>query len=100
MKFFYFLMAILFAIMIVCSPAISRAADTAPQTPLDQDTQAVSQEPQDEEVENTADGTPELYLPEKTYQFENVPAGQTVTHDFVVHNKGTALLHITRVKTG
>ncbi len=100
MKFFYFLMAMLFAFMIVCSPAISRADNTAPQTPLDQKTQAVSQEPQDEEVEKTADGAPELYLPEKTYQFENVPAGQTVTHDFVVHNKGTVLLHITRVKTG
>lgn len=100
MKLLYHLTAMLIAFNIVCIPDVSRADSTAPRTPLDQSTQVVKPDIQKEEAENTADGVPELFIPEKSYQFENVPAGQTVTHDFVVFNKGSALLHITRVKTG
>ena len=100
MKLLYHLTAMLIAFTLVCIPAAVRADSTAPQTPLDQSTQAVKPDPQKEETENTTDGVPELFIPEKSYQFENVPAGQTVTHDFVVLNKGSALLRITRVKTG
>jgi len=100
MKLLYHLIAMLFVFMVICSPAASQADSTAAQTPLDQHTPVVSQDSQTEEEENTAAAAPELYIPDKSHQFENVPAGQTVTHDFIVHNKGTALLRITRVKTG
>ena len=100
MKLLYLLTAMLIAFTMVCIPVVARADSTAPQTPLDQSTQAVKSDPQKEEAENAADGVPEIFVPEKSYQFENVPAGQMVTHDFVVLNKGSALLRITRVKTG
>lgn len=100
MKLLYHLTAMLIAFTMVCIPAVSRADSTAPQTPVDQNTRAVSQDIQKEDAENTADGVPEISIAEKSFQFENVPAGQTVTHDFVVVNKGSALLRITRVKTG
>jgi len=45
-------------------------------------------------------GTPSLYVPEPLFQFESVVSGQQVTHDYIVQNKGTAELEITRVKTG
>ena len=100
MKLFNHLVAMLFVFMIICSPAASQADSTAAQTPLDQSTPVVSQESQIENEENTAQDAPALYIPQKSHQFENVPAGQTVTHDFIVHNKGTATLRSTRVKPG
>jgi hypothetical protein len=39
-------------------------------------------------------------LPVKNYKFEPVVDGVQVRYDFVVQNKGTALLHITKVRTG
>ena len=93
MKLFYHLMAMLFMFMIICSPA-------AAQTPQDQTTPVVSQDLQTEKEDTAAVAAPELYIPDKSFKFENVPAGQTVTHDFIIHNRGTALLRITRVKTG
>jgi len=93
MKLFDHLMAMLFVFMIICSPA-------AAQTLLDHGTPVASQDPQTAEEEISAVAAPELYIPDKIHQFENVPAGQTVTHDFIMHNKGTATLHITGVKTG
>lgn len=47
-----------------------------------------------------APGTPSLYVPEPLFQFGSVVSGQEVTHDYIVHNKGTAELRITSVKTG
>ena len=100
MKLLYLLAIMLLAFMVVCAPASTWAESINPQTLLAQNTPAANQDPQTAEMENSADGVPELFIPENSYRFEPVPAGQTVTHDFVVHNKGTALLHITRVKTG
>jgi hypothetical protein len=93
MKSLYHLMAMLFMFMLIGNPA-------AAQTPLDQNTPVVSQNPQTEEEDTAAVTAPELYIPDKIHQFDNVPAGRTVTHDYIVHNKGTATLRITRVKTG
>lgn len=45
-------------------------------------------------------GAPSVYVPEPLYQFEPVVSGQDVSHDYIVQNKGTAELEITRVKTG
>jgi len=39
-------------------------------------------------------------LPVKNYKFEPVVDGVQVRYDFVVQNKGTAPLHITKVRTG
>jgi len=100
MKLFDRLVTMLFVFMIICCPAASQADSNAAQTPMDQSTPAASQDPQTAEEAHTAAAAPELYIPDKNHQFETVPAGQTVTHDFIVHNKGTATLHITRVKTG
>ena len=100
MKLINHLMAALLALMILCSPAGSRAASDTAQTSAEQTTQATNQDSLNTEEENAAAAVPELYIPDKSYQFENVPAGQTVTHDFILYNKGTAPLHITRVKTG
>jgi hypothetical protein len=40
------------------------------------------------------------YFPERSYQFKPVVEGAKVSHDFVVQNKGTAVLKIDNVKTG
>lgn len=100
MKLLYHLAIMLLAFMAVCAPASTWAESINPQTLLAQNTPATSQDPQTTLVENTTEGVPELYLPENSYRFESVPAGQTVTHDFAVYNRGTTLLRITRVKTG
>ena len=88
MKFIVHLLAVLFGFVILCSPAACLADNTA------------SEDTRSDTLENAAEAAPELYIPVKSHQFENVPAGQTVTHDFVLHNRGTAPLHITGVKTG
>ena len=100
MNVIFHLVIMLFAFMMVCTPIDSRADSIDPQGLLVQSTPTVSQDPQPIEEENTEDGFPKLSVPERNYQFESVPAGQTVSHDFIVYNKGTAPLHITRVKTG
>ena len=90
----------LLTLTMACTPADARADSIDPQTLLVQNTPAVSQDSQPLERENTEDGVPKLFVPEKNYQFESVPAGRTVTHDFIVYNNGTALLRIIRVKSG
>lgn len=45
-------------------------------------------------------GTPQLYMPEKSYNFQPVVSGMEVSHTYVVQNKGTATLEIMRVATG
>ena len=57
-------------------------------------------EPVNEPVLSYAPGTPELYIAERSFRFPNVVAGQSVTHDFVRHNRGSAPLAVTKVKTG
>jgi hypothetical protein len=42
---------------------------------------------------------PSVYLPAARYQFAPVMEGREVTHDFVVLNKGSAILEIQKVKT-
>lgn len=41
-----------------------------------------------------------VHFPEKMHEFEPVVEGLKVTHDFVIQNKGTAVLQIQKVKTG
>ena len=43
---------------------------------------------------------PIAYVPEDTYEFETVPEGTQVTHEFKIQNKGTAPLRIEKVRTG
>jgi hypothetical protein len=43
---------------------------------------------------------PAAVVSKPSHQFETVLEGQVVTHDFVVHNKGSADLQIEKIKTG
>ena len=90
----------LIAYMTIGIPVDLQADSVNPQTLLAQNTSAVGQESQKVEGDNAEDGIPEMRIPQKDYRFENVPAGRTVTHDFVIRNQGTAILGITRVKSG
>lgn len=42
---------------------------------------------------------PAIYVPQDTYEFEAVPAGQAVLHDFMVQNTGDAPLIIEEVES-
>ncbi len=42
---------------------------------------------------------PVAFLPEKIFEFKPTLGGKEVVHDFVVQNKGDALLKIEKVKT-
>jgi len=67
------------------------------------DTTAITQvkpsEPSAVSNSATADA-PIAFFPVTYYQFEQVVEGNKATYDFVVQNKGTAELKITKVKTG
>ncbi len=43
---------------------------------------------------------PKAFAPQHIYEFTPVPAGTIITHAFTIQNKGDAVLHIKRVKTG
>jgi len=49
--------------------------------------------------ETTDPGMPSLYVPEPSYQFDTVVSGHDVVHDYLLQNRGTAPLKISRVKT-
>ena len=100
MRLLYHLAIALLVFMTAGIPAVSQAESVNPQTLLVQNTPTVSQEPQAVGGESAEGGVPALNIPQKDFQFENVPAGQTVIHDFVIRNQGTAVLGITRVKSG
>lgn len=44
--------------------------------------------------------TPIAFVPESRYTFEPVMDGVDVLHDFIIQNKGNALLKIEQVKPG
>ncbi len=46
-----------------------------------------------------ADQKPEAVLSEKVFNFESAWEGDTVTHDFILKNKGSAPLEILKVST-
>ena len=43
---------------------------------------------------------PSVFFPETSYEFSAVLDGAKVVHEFVIQNKGTAILKVERVKTG
>jgi hypothetical protein len=45
-------------------------------------------------------GSPTAVLPEVHYRFGTAIEGQTVRHDFILLNKGSADLTIEKIKTG
>ncbi|MBW1698791.1 MAG: DUF1573 domain-containing protein [Deltaproteobacteria bacterium] len=49
---------------------------------------------------STENGSPEAFLPETRFEFEPVPEGTEVTHQFKIQNKGNAILRIHKVRTG
>ena len=44
--------------------------------------------------------SPSAFLPVDSFEFASVVEGTTVTHEFVIQNKGTVPLTIHKVKTG
>lgn len=48
----------------------------------------------------TESAVPQLVIPESTFEFGPVLEDKTVVHKFIVQNKGTAELAITKVKSG
>ena len=42
---------------------------------------------------------PQIYFPVQNHLFPPVIEGDSATHDFVIENRGTAPLEITRVRT-
>lgn len=52
------------------------------------------------ETEGSSNRLPVIFYPETKYHFEEVLDGTSVTHDFVIQNKGDAPLNIQKVKTG
>ena len=43
---------------------------------------------------------PSVFFPQTQYEFSQVLDGDKVVHDFVIQNKGPAILKVERVKTG
>jgi hypothetical protein len=43
--------------------------------------------------------SPSAHFPQTGYEFSAVVEGQKITHDFVIQNKGTAPLHVQKVRT-
>ena len=46
------------------------------------------------------DNVPVAEMAASEYRFESVPEGTRVTHDYIIHNRGTAPLKVIQVKTG
>lgn len=47
-----------------------------------------------------AEAAPFAFAPDPQYTFKNALDGDSVIHDFIIQNKGTAELKIERVQTG
>ena len=43
---------------------------------------------------------PKAFTPDLIFGFSPVPEGTIITHEFTIKNKGNAVLHVKRVKTG
>ena len=48
----------------------------------------------------TAKGVPKIKVDMLIYDFGQVNQGQAVSHDFLVHNQGNAVLEVKNVKPG
>ena len=46
------------------------------------------------------DAAPSVFFPQTHHEFSPVLEDATVVHDFVIQNKGNAMLNVDRVKTG
>ena len=51
-------------------------------------------------AENIAKTAPKAVLTEQVFTFKPVVEGTTVTHDFILQNKGTTPLVIEKISTG
>jgi hypothetical protein len=48
----------------------------------------------------TVEGVPKIKVDMLIYDFGQINQGQAVSHDFIVHNQGNAVLEIKNVKPG
>lgn len=51
-------------------------------------------------AENKTLNSPSAFVPESSFKFGPVLDGTEITHDFIIQNKGTAVLNIEKVRTG
>lgn len=51
-------------------------------------------------AENKTLNSPSAFVPESRYVFTPVLDGTEITHDFIIQNKGSAVLNIEKVRTG
>lgn len=51
-------------------------------------------------ADDAAPGGPVAYFPEPQYTFDQALEGTEVLHDFVIMNKGDAVLDVQKVKSG
>ena len=51
-------------------------------------------------AENKTLNSPSTFVPESSFKFGPVLDGTEITHDFIIQNKGTAVLNIEKVRTG
>lgn len=59
--------------------------------PLSADTRAAS---------STTQGTPEITIPEPSFQFDPAIEGDVIIHEFTIRNTGNAPLEILKIQTG
>lgn len=52
-------------------------------------------------AEKTEEGQlPKAYFPENIFTFDKILEGNEVIHDFIIENKGNAVLNVEKVRTG
>lgn len=49
---------------------------------------------------DNAQDQPNIFIPDSSYEFDPVPDGTNLSHDFVIKNTGKAPLDIYKVQTG
>ena len=83
-------------VLIITTASVSYGADQ----PINKNTQPKDTVSAAHEKKSTPQASASAYFPELKYEFEAVVEGIKATHDFMVQNKGTAVLKIKNVRTG
>ncbi len=95
------LLFVLFLLTLPClgadkEPAMAGNADVKKVEPAKTD----AQNDVKKEQHGTIDKAPSILFEAPNFTFDKVVEGVEVTHDFVVKNRGSAPLHIQKVRTG
>jgi hypothetical protein len=52
------------------------------------------------EAQENVSGSPDAFVPQPSFEFEPVPEGAVIAHDFIILNRGITPLLIHKVNTG